>query len=565
MLERFRARLSSVDALPQLAVLGLISGLLVAGIIIVFRLTIEYSQAAFLPGGDVENYEALSAPLRFALPAVGGLLIGLIFQYLGGGVQVGVVHVLERLSYHQGQLPLRNALYQFFGAALSIICGHSVGREGPGIHLGAAGGSLLGSALRLPNNSIQTLLACGTAASIAASFNTPIAGVVFAMEVILMEYTIAGFTPVILASVSATAVTQYVFGTEPAFSVPSLQLSSLLELPYFLILGLTMGSLAAGFIALLEKTTTWGQRFPLWQRMGLAGVLMGLFGLVVPQVMGIGYDTVNEAMLGQIGLGLLLIIVVAKGLATTLGLGLGLPGGLIGPTLVIGAAAGGLLGLLADTLFPGHVASPGFYAMLGMGAMMSATLQAPLAALMALLELTANPNIILPGMLAVVLSSMVASHLFGHDSVFLTLLRARGLDYQNTPLAQFLRRVGVTSAMNTAFVSSAREVNVAKAEGLLHDNPLWIVITDEDEKPVALLLAADLARYLSANEEETELDLLSIPAQRENAVAVNEQSTLQEALNLMNEHGVEALYVKNSYRDRIVGIITRQTIESHYY
>jgi len=240
----------------------------------------------------------LSATLRFGLPAIGGLVIGLIFQYLShtGGVQVGVVHVLERLSYYQGHLPFRNSILQFFGAAISIISGHSVGREGPSIHLGSASGSLLGQWLHLPNNSIQTLVACGAAAGIAASFNTPLAGVIFSMEVIMMEYTISGFTPVILSAVSATAVTRFVFGAGSAFSLPSLQLASLFELPYLLIMGLVIGTLAAAFISSLKWFTEVSKEIAIWKRMTLAGILTGLCALVVPEIMGIGYDTVNQAM-----------------------------------------------------------------------------------------------------------------------------------------------------------------------------------------------------------------------------------------------------------------------------
>ena len=573
MLNQFRHRLASFDALPQLAILGLASGLLAGGIIILFRLAIEHTQINFLPNGSTENYEALSSVWRFALPALGGLIIGILFHWLtktwdAGNVQVGVVHVLERLAYHQGHLPFRNFLLQFIGAALSIISGHSVGREGPGIHLGAAGSSLLGQWLKLPNNSIQTLVACGAAASIAASFNTPIAGVVFSMEVIMMEYTIAGFTPVILAAVSATALTRFVFGVEPAFSVPSLQMASLMELPYLLVMGLAIGALAAAFITLLQWLTEHSKSFPLWQRMTVAGVATGLCALWVPQIMGVGYDTVNQAMLGELGLGLLLMVVLFKLLATTIGLGLGLPGGLIGPTLVIGAAAGGALGVVADSLFPGELASPGFYAMLGMGAMMGATLQAPLAALLALLELTANPNIILPGMLAVVVSGITSSHLFGRESVFLTLLKARGLDYRSNPVAQHLRRTGVTSVLNKAFVESPATIPRTAAEQLIQTKPLWIVIK-QDEQPTHLLLAADLARYLGEEDttQEEAVTLSSIPAERMEITTIYQQATLQEALDRMKEKSVKALAVYSNHaarKHKILGIITQQTVESHY-
>ncbi|WP_455217130.1 chloride channel protein [Kaarinaea lacus] len=577
MLERFRSRLASVDALPQLAILGLVSGLLAGAVIVVFRLLIENIQTGFLPAGDVENYEALSATTRFMLPAIGGLVIGIVFQLMShtGSVQVGIVHVLERLSYNQGHLPLRNFILQFVGAGLSIISGHSVGREGPGVHLGAASGSLLGQRLNLPNNSIQILVACGAAASIAASFNTPLAGVIFAMEVIMMEYTIAGFTPVILSAVSATALTRLVFGAEPAFTLPTLQLNSLLELPYLLVMGLVVGALAAIFTSSLKWTTEISRNMAIWQRMSLAGIITGLIALLVPEVMGIGYDTVNQALLGQVGMGLLILIILFKLAATTIGLGLGLPGGLIGPTLVIGAAVGGVLGLLADLLYPGQVASSGFYAMLGMGAMMGATLQAPLAALVALLELTANPNIILPGMLVIIASGITSSHLFRTQSVFLTLSKARGLDYRSNPVAQSLRRIGVASVMEVSFVETENRINVDGATSILSNTPHWIVVR-QDNNPAALLLAADLSRYLNDPEEDvTEklqdeggIDLLEIPAHRENIVTITEQATLQQALDTMNEKNVDALCVaikQYHINPAIVGIITRQTVESQYH
>lgn len=570
MLENFRHRLASVDALPQLALLGLLSGVLVGAVIIAFRLSIEYAQAGFLTDGLTENYEALPAWLRFVLPATGGLIIGVIFHLAArtGGIQVGVIHVLERLSYHQGHLPFRNFILQFFGAALSIVSGHSVGREGPGIHLGAASSSLLGQWLRLPNNSIQTLVACGGAAAIAASFNTPIAGVVFSMEVIMMEYTIAGFTPVILATVSATALTRFIFGSEPAFSVPALELASLLELPYLLIMGLVIGALAATFITLLKWIAKTSSQYPIWQRMTVAGVFTGACALAVPEIMGIGYDTVNQTMVGELGLGLLLAIVLFKMAATTVGLGLGLPGGLIAPTLVIGAAAGGALGYVAEAVFPGDVASPGFYAMLGMGAMMGATLQAPLAALMALLELTSNPNIILPGMLAVIASGITSSHVFGCGPVFLTMLKAQGLDYRSNPVAQSLRRTGVASVLNQAFVSSSRELHKNAVAKLLENQPLWILL-EGPETSHTLLLAADLARHATAlTDSEDIIDLMEIPAKRFDIIEIREQATLQEALGIMDENSVDALYVTRHAANKsatILGVVTRQTVESYYH
>jgi CIC family chloride channel protein len=221
-------------------------------------------------------------------------------------------------------------------------------------------------------------------------------------------------------------------------------------------------------------------------------------------------------------------------------------------------------------MFPGQVASPGFYAMLGMGAMMGATLQAPLAALMTLLELTANPNIILPGMLAVVVSGITASHVFGRESVFLTLSKARGLDYRNSPMKQSLRRVGVASVLNTSFSRAQREQDRDGAVQLLDKQPLWILI-EEEQQPVALLLAADLAHHLNSEtfqqDETAHIDLRAIPAQRYDIAAISELATLQQALDMMNEKKLDALYVTGRAphnQHRVRGVITRQAVEAYY-
>lgn len=200
-----------------------------------------------------------------------------------------------------GPMPWPNAVLQFVGGSASIISGHSVGREGPVIHVGAASASLLGQWLRLPNNSIRTLLACGVAAAIAASFNTPLAGVIFAMEVVMLSYTLIGFAPVIVAAVSATGLSHVVFGGAAAFQIPPLHLVSLLELPWVLLLGAVIGCLAAGYgkgiLGLDRLTRPW----PIAARMSLAGVLVGAIGLVIPEVMGLGFDTVEAAILELTG------------------------------------------------------------------------------------------------------------------------------------------------------------------------------------------------------------------------------------------------------------------------
>jgi CIC family chloride channel protein len=566
-LDNFGLRVSSLDALPQLSMLAIPVGLLSGGVIIAFRVLVESSQGLLLPEGNIENYEGLSVGLRLLLPLAGGLVIGLIWQYLQQSTrETGVVHVMERLSYHQGKLPLRNAVAQFFGAALSIISGHSVGREGPSIHLGATSGSQIGQWLRLPNNSLRTLVACGIAAAISASFNTPLAGVIFSMEVVLMEYSVMSFAPVILSAVTATTLTRLVYGSERVFSIPGMQLESLLELPYVIIMGITLGGIAALFIHLLQRSTSLSKGWPIWVRCTLGGGIVGLIGMSVPEVMGIGYDTVNQALLGQLALSVLLIITVAKIIASAVGLGLGLPGGLIGPTIVIGALAGGATGIIADTWLPGEIASPAFYALIGMCTMMGATLQAPLAALTALLELTANPHIILPGMLALIAGVLVSREVFGKESVYVVLMKARGLDYRDTPITQALRRIGVASVMERRYASLTETVDHQQALDALANEPRWILIT-RDQQPFAIMPAADLAREMQEHPEETAYSLTEIPAERKDINAVDFQATLQEALEILNTQDAEALYVTRHTIpgiSRVYGVLTRDDIDRSY-
>lgn len=566
-LEAQRLRVSRAEALPQFAVLGIVCGLLAAVVMMAFRLVIELAQDALLPPGGPENYEDLAFGMRFLFPLVGVVVIAAIFHRLAEATRNGgVVHVLERLSYHQGRVPLKSAVVQFVSAAVAIVAGLSVGREGPAIHLGAASASLAGQYLRLPNNSLRILVGCGVAAAIAASFNTPLAGVAFAMEVVLMEYTVIGFAPVILAAVSATAVTHIVYGDVPAFAVPTVVLKSIWEVPYVLFMGLIIGLLAAAFIAIVDHSARRTKEWSFWSRAMLVGALTGLFALPAPQIMGVGYDTVGNTLLGNVAISVLLMIVVFKLLATGLTIGMGMPGGLIGPLVVIGAAAGGVLGVIGVWFAPAYASSPALYALIGLGAMMAGTLHAPLAALTAMLELTGNPNIIWPGMLAVIAAYGVSRVVFGQQPIFITLMRARGIDYKNDPILQSLRRIGVGAVMDTKVPALPRQADSAAIDAALALNPIWILVIG-NEGPAAILPAMDLARQRMEAPDAAELDLLEVPAKRLQVAPIALQATLQEALDAMDATGAEGLYVAHAVAydgGSGYGIVTRADIDKSY-
>ncbi len=416
-----------MEKLPvRIVFLGALVGLMASVLVILFRLSIELVQKAWLPGGRVGNYEELPGWLHFALPVAGALLLGLLFDRLPPAMRaVGIVHVLEFLRFRKQRLPFRNALVQFFGGWLAIVSGQSVDREGPGVHLGAANAALVGQRFRLKEDEHYLLAAAGGAAAIAAAYNTPLAGVIFVIEVFRLRYAISHVVPVVAATVMGAVVSQLVYGPHPAFSVPQLAIGSLVELPIIALMGLLIGVLAALFIGSVNRvarlTIEWR---PLLMFL-CAGLVTGVLALWAPAIMGVSYDALNRIFQQQIGLQAMVLLLIAKFVATAVSVGARLPGGLIGPSLMLGGAVGGIVEFLVASQWPEFRGSAGFYALTGMVAMMGAILHAPLAALVALMELTGNLNIILPGMIAVVGAELVTRQLVGDHSAFTTLLEVK--------------------------------------------------------------------------------------------------------------------------------------------
>ena len=559
----FRQRLASIDSAPQFAILGIASGFLTGLVIIAFRLAIEWPLDQLLEDGP-ESFETLDPVAAFSLPIAGAILLVLIFTVLSKtNRRVGVVHVIERLARHQGHMPLRNAVAQFITGVVALASGQSGGREGPAIHLGAAGSSLIGQYLQLPNNSVRVLVGCGAAAAISASFNTPVAGVIFSMEVIVMEYTIAGFIPVILASVVAAVMTQIVFGSLTAFNVPTVAMSSFIDIPVLVMEGAFIGVIAAAYVRcmlLFYKISP----DAMWQRLMIAGLLTGSAALILPEVLGIGYDTVNLALIGELSLALLLTAFTLKLVLSSAIIALGVPVGFIGPTLFIGAMAGGMFAFFARFIDAG-LSEDALYVMLGMGAMMGAVLQAPLAALMAVLELTNSPGIILPAMLVIIIANMTASQVFGVRSLFVLQMEILGLEFRQNPLSMTLNRASVASIMTKSFKRVAPVIELEAARLLVVQKPYWLLVNGE-ERPAFILRTEDLAQYLSSESEE-QIDLTAIPATRKDVTGIFLQATLSEALDSLNQSGVQALFVNRisaPLLDSPVGILTREDIESFY-
>lgn len=412
--------------LLRISLLGAITGLMAGALVTLFRFSIEWGQGWLLPAGQVGNYEALPGWLRFLFPVFGALMLALVFERLPAAQRsVGIVHLLDYLRFRKQRLPFSNALVQFSGGLLAIVSGNSVDREGPGVHLGAATASLLNWKNKLSEDESYLLAAAGGAAAIAAAFNTPLAGVIFVIEVLRVRYAINNIVPVIVASVVGAIIGRLVYGQSPAFNVPALSIGSLAELPVMLLMGIFIGILAAAFIFTVQFTARQTISWRPLKGFVLAGMVTGVLAQWAPEIMGLSYDALTRIFNTDLALQTLLLLLFTKLVATAVSIGVRLPGGLIGPSLVMGGALGGFIELLIYDWYPYYAGSAGFYAMIGMVAMMGAVLRAPLAALVALIELTGNLNIILPGMIAVVSGEIATRALVGDVSAFTAMLKVQ--------------------------------------------------------------------------------------------------------------------------------------------
>lgn len=566
----YRRRLGAENALLPLSFLGIFVGLLTGGIIQVFRFAIEWPGDYWL--GNHEHFEALSPDSRFVLVLFSALALGLFLQFIvRKPSSIGLLHVVQHLNKHHGRLPMRGLILQFIVGIWTILSGQSSGREGPAVHLGAAASSLLGQYWKLPSNSLRVLIGCGSAAAIAASFNTPIAGVIFAMEVIMLEYSITGFIPVMLSASAGTLISRIIYGAEPAFIIPPLAQHSLFELPAFIALGVACGTGAAVFCSLHKQGLRLHKYLPLWSRITLAGFITAGFGFYVPEVLGMGYDSLDLALASKMGVLLLLAIGVSKILVTAASSGLGMPISTIGPSLVAGGCLGGAMGVIINFLAPVHIANDSFYVMLGMGAMMGAVLNAPLAALIALLELTNTPDIILPALIAIITATLLNSTIFKQKPPHIASL---DFDGQRSHLSMFeitLQKISASSLMNKNLRQCQALLQKTQLLDIIDSKPRWVLVSDNNQQ--TLLNGTQLAKSYEEDIELQELatsadiNLLSLPGEQIIPAMVHFQDSALEVWQAMEQANTTVAYISgafDAYAPEISGIITRQDLEDFY-
>jgi CIC family chloride channel protein len=454
-------------------VLTLVIGALTGLAVVAFILLTERAGQRLYPAGG--------APWRRLLfPVVGSLSIGyLLFRYFPNARGSGVPQTKAALFAEEGRITLRTVLGKFFCTSATLASGIPLGREGPSVQVGAGIASVLGRRLGMRPEKVKALLPVGAAAAIAAAFNTPVAAILFSLEEIMGDLHAPVLGSVVLASATSWLVLRLLLGNNPLFKVPQYQLVDPLEFGVYAVLGVAGGLVSVAFTKLLLDMRQRFRRFPqktVWFQPVAGGLLVGLMGWFVPQVMGVGYGYVGDVLNGRMALNLMVLLVVLKLLAVTTSYASGNAGVIFGPALFIGAMLGGTVGTVAHLLLPGYTATPGAYALVGMGAVFAGIVRAPMTSVVMIFEMTQDYAVIVPLMISNLVSLFIASRL-QRKPIYEALAVQDGIHLPTAEARHRLDRHQVTRVMRTATELLPGEITIAQALERVHlsERRSWLV------------------------------------------------------------------------------------------
>jgi chloride channel protein, CIC family len=516
--------------------------------------------------GHAPNPELPGLGVWFVLlaPVVGGLLYGpLVSRFAPEARGHGVPEVMYAVNRLGGRMRPQVPLVKSLASALCIGAGGSVGREGPIVQIGSALGSVTGQIVGISESQLRLLVACGAAGGISATFNAPIAGVFFALELILRDFETRSFGLVVLSSVTADAIGRAAFGSHPFLSLPAFNFSSPVELVLYAILGVLATAVGVGFVRFLysgedQADRLWGQR-PDWLRPAAGGVLLGLLLLAVPQMYGVGYPVLQRAVAGHYVILVLVGLLAAKIVATSLTMWIGGSGGVFAPSLFMGAMLGSAYGAVVHRLLPGLAAAAGAYGLVGMGAVFAAAARAPITAVIIIFELTGDYRIILPLMFAVAVATALSNRLT-HDTIYTLKLRRRGIDIDKRLPASLMAQIPVAEAMSAAPPPLTPEQSLHELIArFAAERTNTLPILDTDEQLLGVVDAEDVEIAIDEHQNGLTARALLTTAPR-----LRPDESLEEAVQIMAGRDEGGLPVLDPRDERLIGWVTHRDILSAY-
>jgi CIC family chloride channel protein len=502
------------------------------------------------------------------VPSIGGLFFGpMIYFFAREAKGHGVPEVMEAVALRGGRIRPVVVVVKALASSLCIGSGGSVGREGPIVQIGAALGSTLGQLLNLSDARIRNLVACGAAAGIAATFNSPIAGVIFALEVILGEFSVSHFSTVVISSVTASVVGRIAFGDIPAFTSLQYSLVNPWELLLYVLLGAMAGLVAVAFVWTLYRCEdlfdAW--RFPDYVKPVMGGVLIGVAGFYFPQVFGVGYPAIEDALLGKMLLGTMGLLVLVKVLATSLTIGSGGSGGVFAPSLFVGAMLGGTFGTVVHQMLPGITAAPGAYALVGMAAVFAGAAHAPITAIIILFEMTNDYRIILPLMLATVISTLLSQRL-NRESIYTLKLSRRGVRLEHGRDMDVMGTVRVDEVMVRQPATVPVGLPVARLAGeFIRTGRHGFAVLNEDGSLYGMVSLEDYRRVIDGGGQALADRLLVRDIATCDVVSVFPDESVGTALRRMAPRDLSRLpVVARETPRRLLGVVRRNDIVRAY-
>lgn len=552
----------------KMLLLALLVGVLGGFGAVGFRGLITLVMTVFFGGREdfLLHIQTLSWPYIVFPPFIGGLIVGpLVYFFAREAKGHGVPEVMKAVALDGGVIRKRIVVVKALASAISIGSGMSVGREGPIVQVGSAIGSTLGQLTGMRMQAMRTLVGCGAAAGIAATFNAPIAGCIFAVEIILGDFAVATFSPIVVSSVMATVISRHYLGDIPAFEIPEYKLVSYWEYPLYAILGILVAILGVVFITVLYKSEDLVDRikFPEYLKPAVGGLIVGGIGIQIPYVMGVGYETMNMALFGQLSMWMLLLLAGMKIVATSVTLSFGGSGGVFAPSLYMGACFGGAFGAFVNSYYPESTGSIGAYSLVGMGAMVAATTHAPITAILILFELSGNYTIILPLMLSCIVSTAVATRI-KPDSIYTLKLLRRGIDLKRGKEVNVLRSLKVIDGMSKKIETLPEDMRLQQLLDTMQVSPYQnYPVLDAEGNLSGLLSFQDLRPFMF---EQSLLEIVVVKdAMRPNVRTIAQHEDLETALKMMDNGNVDLLPVVNANNPRrIVGVLSRTDVVSAY-
>ena len=470
------------------------------------------------------------------------------------------------VAMNDGKLRKRTITSCAITSSITIGSGGSAGREGPTVQIGSAIGSTIGQILHLSTERIRVLVGCGAAAGIAASFNAPLAGVLFALEIILGDFTIHTFSPIIIASVIGTVTGRALEGNEVTFNVPVHELVHPSEIIFYLALGVLCGIVARLFTFsyfYIQKVFEEKIATPDYIKPAIGGLLIGIISIFIPQVLGNGYDVMEQALTGEIFWGLAFILVFMKIMCTSITLGSGGMGGVFAPSLFIGAMLGTAFGSSVHFVFPNLTASAETYSVVGMGAVAGAVMQAPLTNILMLFELTNDYTLILPIMATCIAASYTYQRFTKH-SIYVQNLINKGINIRHGREASIMNSIKVRDVMSTDITTIAQEMPFRKIlETISYSKNFYFPVIDNKGDMTGILSFSDIREVIF--EEQLGDLLIAEELANKNVSVLTPQQNINDAIEIFSKLDVDQLpVVRSEDKLKVIGMLTRGDMMAAY-